>query len=188
MTDEYTEEQRLIRRTAREFAEKELAPHLFERDRDAMDSREKLLELGSLGFLGMLIPEAYGGIGADTLSMMIALEEIAAVDPSTAVAMSVQNSLPTSMVHQFGTEDQKQRLLVPAARGEKIAAFALTEPQAGSDAAALTSTARRDGDHYVLNGTKIFVSTGEVADLYLVMARTGGEQGARVWGKGASAC
>jgi alkylation response protein AidB-like acyl-CoA dehydrogenase len=178
VTDEYTEEQRLIRRTAREFAEKELAPHLFEWDENAVDSREALLKLGALGFLGMLIPEEYGGIGADTVSLMIALEEIAAVDPSTAVAMSVQNSLPTSMVHRFGTEAQKERLLVPMARGEKIAAFALTESDAGSDAAALSTTAERRGDRYILNGTKIFVSTGEAADVFLVMARTEAGRGA----------
>ena len=175
----YTEEQQQIQKTAREFAEKVLAPHLRERDEREQDSRELLLELGKLGFLGMLIPESYGGSGTDTLALLIALEEISAVDPSTAVAMSVQNSLPTSMILDFGTEEQKQRLLIPIARGEKIAAFALTESHAGSDAAALTATARKKGDRYVLSGTKIFVSTGEVADIFLVMARTSEGTGAR---------
>jgi alkylation response protein AidB-like acyl-CoA dehydrogenase len=169
---EYSEEQRLIQKTAREFAEKELAPYLQEWDEKEHDSKEALLKLGELGFLGMMVPEEYGGIGTDTLTYLIALEEISAVDPSTAVAMSVHNSLPTSMVLEFGTNEQKKILLTPMARGERIAAFALTEPQAGSDSAALSSTATRKGDSYILDGTKMFVSTGDVADVFLVMART----------------
>ncbi len=179
MISEYTEEQRMIRRTAREFAEKELAPYLEKWDEDEFESREALLKLGRLGFLGMMVPERHGGIGTGTLTYLIALEEISAVDPSTAVAMSVQNSLPTSMVLDFGTEYQKQAFLVPMARGEKLASFALTEPHAGSDAASISTTARREGDSYLLNGTKIFVTTGGVADLFLVMARTSEGGGAR---------
>ncbi len=180
MNHEYTEEQRLIQQTAKDFAEKELAPYLHQWDEDEEERKEKLLKLGELGFLGMLIPERYGGIGSDTLTYLIALEEISAVDPSTAVAMSVHNSLPTSMINDFGSEEQKEALLVPMARGEKIGAFALTEPHAGSDAASLSSMAVRDGDTYLLNGTKLFVSTGAVADSFLVFARTeegGGAKG-----------
>jgi butyryl-CoA dehydrogenase len=127
----------------------------------------------------MMVPERYGGIGSDTLTYLIALEEISAVDPSTAVAMSVHNSLPTSMINDFGSEEQKEALLVPMAKGEKIGAFALTEPHAGSDAASLSSMAVRDGDRYILNGTKLFVSTGAVADSFLVFARTEEGRGAR---------
>jgi alkylation response protein AidB-like acyl-CoA dehydrogenase len=179
LINEYTEEQRLIQKTAREFAEKELAPHLQEWDEEEVEQKGKLLKLGELGFLGVMIPERLGGIGADTLTYLIALEEISAVDPSTAVAMSVHNSLPTSMVNDFGTEKQKEELLAPMARGEKIAAFALTEPHAGSDAASLSTAAERQGDWYILNGTKLFVSTGTVADVFLVFARTEEGHGAK---------
>lgn len=179
MTHEFTEEQRLIQQTAKDFAEKELAPYLHQWDEQEEERKEKLLKLGELGFLGMMIPEQYGGIGSDTLTYVIALEEISAVDPSTAVAMSVHNSLPTSMINDFGSEEQKEMLLVPMARGEKIAAFALTEPHAGSDAASLSSMAVRDGETYLLNGTKLFVTTGAVADFFLVFARTEEGRGAK---------
>jgi alkylation response protein AidB-like acyl-CoA dehydrogenase len=180
LNHEYTEEQRLIQKTAREFAEKELAPFLEEWDENEFESKDALLKLGKLGFLGMMIPERYGGIGTETLTYLIALEEISAVDPSTAVAMSVHNSLPTSMVKDFGTEEQKEKLLSPMARGEKIAAFALTEPHAGSDAASLSTIAKREGEVYVLDGTKLFVTTGAVSDVFLVFART--EEGRGVKG------
>jgi len=179
LSHEYTEEQRLIQKTAREFAEKELAPFLQEWDENEFESKDALLKLGRLGFLGMMIPECYGGIGTETLTYLIALEEISAVDPSTAVAMSVHNSLPTSMVKDFGTEEQKEKLLTPMARGEKIAAFALTEPHAGSDAASLSTVAKREGDVYVLDGTKLFVTTGAVSDVFLVFARTEEGRGAK---------
>jgi alkylation response protein AidB-like acyl-CoA dehydrogenase len=179
LNHEYTEEQRLIQQTAKDFAEKELAPYLHQWDEEEEEQKEKLLKLGELGFLGMVIPERYGGIGSDTLTYLIALEEISAVDPSTAVAMSVHNSLPTSMINDFGSEEQKEALLVPMAKGEKIGAFALTEPHAGSDAASLSSMAVREGDRYILNGTKLFVSTGAVADSFLVFARTEEGRGAR---------
>jgi alkylation response protein AidB-like acyl-CoA dehydrogenase len=179
LNHEYTEEQRLIQKTAREFAEKELAPFLEEWDENEFESKDALLKLGKLGFLGMMIPERYGGIGTETLTYLIALEEISAVDPSTAVAMSVHNSLPTSMVKDFGTEEQKEKLLSPMARGEKIAAFALTEPHAGSDAASLSTIAKREGEVYVLDGTKLFVTTGAVSDVFLVFARTEEGRGAK---------
>jgi alkylation response protein AidB-like acyl-CoA dehydrogenase len=132
--------------------------------------------------MGMLIPEAYDGLGLDTLTYLVALEEIAAVDASVAVMMSVHNSLPTQMLLKWGTEEQKQRYLRPMARGEKLGAFALSEPDAGSDAASLRTQAVRDGDHWVLNGTKAWVSSGTKGDVILAMARTdapGDRRGAR---------
>jgi alkylation response protein AidB-like acyl-CoA dehydrogenase len=128
--------------------------------------------LGDAGFLGMLLPEAYDGLGLDTVSYLIALEEIAAADASTAVMMSVHNSLPTQMLLRWGTEAQKDRWLRPMARGEILGAFALSEPDAGSDAAALRCQATRDGDDWVLNGTKAWVTSGSVAGVILAMART----------------
>src|SRR4051812_20386989 len=128
--------------------------------------------MGDLGFLGMLIPEEYDGLGLDTPTYLVALEEIALVDASTAVLMSVHNSLPTQMILRFGTEEQKKKFLPPMARGEILGAFALSEPEAGSDAAALTTQAIRDGDSWILNGTKSWVTSGNHAGAILVMART----------------
>jgi alkylation response protein AidB-like acyl-CoA dehydrogenase len=167
-----TEEQREIQRLAREFALTEIAPHADEWDRAAHFEKSLVGRLGEAGFLGMLIPEAYDGLGVDTLTYLLALEEIAAVDASTAVLMSVHNSLPTQMILHWGSEGQKQRFLRPMARGEMLGAFALSEPDAGSDAAALRAQARRDGDQWVLDGTKAWVTNGNTADVILVMART----------------
>src|SRR5690348_11152671 len=128
--------------------------------------------MGDLGFLGMLIPEEYDGLGLDTSTYLLALEEIAVIDASTAVLMSVHNSLPTQMILRFGTEAQKKKFLPPMARGEILGAFALSEPEAGSDAAALTTQAVRDGDAWVLNGTKSWVTSGNQAGVILAMART----------------
>jgi alkylation response protein AidB-like acyl-CoA dehydrogenase len=167
-----TEEQREIQRLARDFAAAEIAPHVERLDREALFERRLVTKLSEVGFLGMLIPEAYDGQGVDTLTYLLALEEIAAVDASAAVLMSVHNSLPTQMILQWGTEAQKQKFLRPMARGEKLGAFALSEPDAGSDAAALRAQATRDGDDWVLEGTKSWVTNGNVADVILVMART----------------
>ena len=167
-----TEEQRAIQQTAREFALAELAPHSERWDREGVLDRAVVGKLGALGFLGMLIPEAYDGLGLDTCTYLVALEEIAAVDASVAVLMSVHNSLPTQMLLRYGNEAQKQRYLRPMARGEWLGAFALSEPDAGSDAASLRAQAVRDGDHYVLNGVKAWVSGGSHADVILAMART----------------
>ncbi len=167
-----TEEQRAIQQTAREFANAELSPHTEQWDREAFFDRSVADKLGALGFLGMLIPEEYDGLGLDTCTYLVALEEIAAVDASIAVLMSVHNSLPTQMLLRYGNEAQKQRYLKPMARGEWLGAFALSEPEAGSDAASLRTQAVRDGDHYVLNGTKAWVSAGGHADVILAMART----------------
>ena len=167
-----TEEQRAIQRTAREFGNAEIAPHS-----DAWDRAEKYDEaivgkLGQLGFLGMLIPEEFDGLGLDTRTYLVALEEIAAADASVAVLMSVHNSLPTQMILRYGSDAQKARFLKPMARGEWLGAFALSEPEAGSDAASLRTQAERDGDCWILNGTKAWVTSGNHADVILAMART----------------
>jgi hypothetical protein len=177
-----TEEQRGIQQLARDFAREELAPHTDAWDRDAFFDRGAIARLGELGFLGMLIPEELGGLGLDTCTYLVALEEIAAVDASVAVAMSVHNSLPTQMLLRWGTDEQKERYLRPMARGEWLGAFALSEPDAGSDAASMTAQAVRDGDCWVLNGTKAWVSSGSHAEVILAMARTdksGDRRGAR---------
>ena len=167
-----TEEQREIQRLASDFARTEIAPHADAWDRDAIFDKSLVTKLGELGFLGMLIPEEYDGLGVDTLTYLLALEEIAAVDASAAVLMSVHNSLPTQMILRWGTEEQKQRYLRPMARGEMLGAFALSEPDAGSDAAALRAQATRDGDDWILEGTKSWVTSGSHADVILAMART----------------
>ncbi|NUR33062.1 MAG: acyl-CoA dehydrogenase [Gemmatimonadaceae bacterium] len=167
-----TEEQREVQTLARDFATAEIAPHAARWDREACFSVGVARRMGELGFLGMLIPERYDGLGLDTTSYLLALEEIAAADASAAVLMSVHNSLPTQMLLAFGNDEQKERFLRPMARGELIGAFALSEPDAGSDASALRCQATRDGDDWVLNGTKSWVSSGSFADVIMVMART----------------
>jgi alkylation response protein AidB-like acyl-CoA dehydrogenase len=167
-----TEEQLSIQAVARDFAHRELAPHTAAWDRDAYFEPALIKKLGDLGFLGMMIPEEFDGMGLDTLTYLVALEEIATVDASVAVTVSVHNSLPTSMILRWGTPAQKQAFLKPMARGEKLGVFCLSEPEAGSDAASLTCQATRDGDHWVLNGTKSWVTSGAYAGVALVMART----------------
>src|SRR5919205_1283017 len=167
-----TEEQLEIQRLAREFAEREIVPHSARWDEEAHFDRDVIRQLGELGFLGMLIPEEYDGLGLDTWTYLVALEEIATVDASVAVAMSVHNSLPTQMLLRWGTEEQKQRFLRPMTRGQWLGAFALSEPEAGSDAASLRAHAQRQGDCWVLNGTKAWVSSGSHADVILTMVRT----------------
>ena len=168
-----TETQREVQRLARDFARDELAPNADRWDREAYFERSLVRQMGDLGFLGMMIPEEYDGLGLDTLTYLLALEEIAAVDASTAVMMSVHNSLPTQMILHFGSEEQRQRYLRPMARGEMLGAFALSEPEAGSDAASLRTQAERGHDgSWVLNGTKAWVTNGNTADVILTMART----------------
>jgi len=167
-----TDDQREIQRLAHDFAEHEIAPYSARWDRDAYFDPSLVQKLGALGFLGMLIPEEYDGLGLDTLTYLVALEEIARVDASAAVMLSVHNSLPTQMILKWGSEDQKERFLRPMARGEMLGAFALSEAEAGSDAASLTTQAVRDGDDWVLNGTKAWVSSGTNGDVILAMART----------------
>jgi len=167
-----TETQAEIKELARNFAAAEIAPHAAQWDREAHFPIEVARRMGELGFLGMLIPEEYDGLGLDTTSYLIALEAIAAADASTAVLMSVHNSLPTQMLLNFGSEAQKERWLKPMARGEMVGAFSLSEPEAGSDASALRCQAVRDGGDWVLTGTKSWVTSGSFADVIMVMART----------------
>jgi len=167
-----TEEQRAVQSTAREFAARELAPHVGAWDRDAHFEPTLIAKLAELGFLGMMVPEEFDGIGMDTLTYLVALEEIAAVDASTAVMMSVHNSLPSQMLLRWGSAEQKERFLKPMARGEILGAFALSEPDSGSDASSLRTRAVRDGDCWVLNGTKAWVTSGTHAGVILAMART----------------
>lgn len=177
-----TEEQQSIQSVARDFAQREVAPFSAAWDRDSYFEPSLIPKLGELGFLGMMIPEEYDGLGLDTLTYLVALEEIAAVDASVAVMLSVHNSLPTQMILRWGTPEQKEKYLKPMARGEKLGVFCLSEPEAGSDAASLTCQAVRDGDSWVLNGTKSWVSSGAYAGVAIVMARTdkpGNRHGAR---------
>jgi alkylation response protein AidB-like acyl-CoA dehydrogenase len=167
-----TEAQREIQHLAQEFAEHEIAPYSAQWDRDAYFEPTLVQKLGALGFLGMLIPEEYDGLGLDTLTYLVALEEIARADASAAVMISVHNSLPTQMILKWGSAEQKERFLKPMARGEMLGAFALSEPEAGSDAASLTTQAVRDGNDWILNGTKAWVSSGTKGDVILAMART----------------
>jgi alkylation response protein AidB-like acyl-CoA dehydrogenase len=178
-----TDDQRAIQQVARDFAAHDVAPFTAAWDRDAYFEPSLVPRLGELGFLGMLIPEQYDGLGLDTLTYLVALEEIAIVDASVAVMISVHNSLPTQMILRWGTEEQKEHFLKPMARGELLGAFALSEPEAGSDAASLTCQAVRDGNDWILNGTKAWVSSGTKGDVILTMARTDSpndRRGARV--------
>src|SRR3954469_7278660 len=167
-----TEEQRAIQTVAREFAAEHIGPFSDQWDRDQYFEPSLVSRLGALGFLGMLIPEQYEGLGLDTLTYLVALEEIATVDASVAVMMSVHNSLPTQMILRWGTEKQKEFFLKPMARGELLGAFALSEPEAGSDASSLRTQAVRDGKDWILNGTKAWVSSGTKGDVIIAMART----------------
>ncbi|MCC6431990.1 MAG: acyl-CoA dehydrogenase family protein, partial [Gemmatimonadaceae bacterium] len=180
-----TETQQEIRTLARTYAERELVPMAAERDREERFDREMVSQMAELGFFGMLIPEAYDGLGLDAQSYLLALEEIAVADSSAAVLLSVHNSLPTQMILNYGDEAQKQHFLPPMARGEWLGAFCLSEPEAGSDAASLRCQAVRDGDDWILSGTKAWVSHGNKADVLLCMARTDSSD-ARRGGRGIS--
>ena len=173
----FTEEQLMARDTVREFAKAEVAPRTREYDEAEKFPREQLDGLAELGILGMIIPEQYGGAGFDTLSYALALEEIAKADASVAVIVSVTNSVCCYPILSFGTEEQKQKYLVPLAKGEQLGAFCLSEPQAGSDATNLKTRAVADGDYFILNGTKSWVTNGGFADTHIVMAVTGETDG-----------
>lgn len=177
MNLEFTEEQQMARNAVREFAQNEIAPIAREYDEAEKFPREQLRGLGELGLLGMIIPEEYGGAGFDSVSYALALEEISKADSSVAVIVSVTNSVCCYPILKFGDEEQKRKYLVPLARGEKLGAFCLSEPQAGSDAANQKTRAVEDGDFYVLNGTKSWVTNGGEADVYLVIAATGENDG-----------
>ena len=170
MDFELTEEQRMFQETARQFAEKEIAPIAEKVDERGEFPRETIRKLGELGFMGVAVPQADGGAGADTVCYVLALEEISRACASHGVIMSVNNSLYCEPVLRFGTEWQKRRFLPPVASGKSMGCFCLSEPGAGSDAANQQTTARRDGDWYVLNGTKNFITNGNEADYAIVFA------------------
>src|SRR6266851_8099044 len=172
-----SEHQLMIREMARGFAREKLAPFAAEWDRESRFPLEAVAAMGELGLMGMLVPEEWGGAGADHVSYALAVEEVAAGDGSCSTIMSVHNSVGCMPVLKFGSDEQKERFLKPLARGEQLAAFALTEPSAGSDAAAIKTRARRVGNHYVLDGTKQFITSGENADLVIVFAITDPEAG-----------
>jgi butyryl-CoA dehydrogenase len=167
-----SEEQKLIQQTAREFADEYLAPRAAHHNQTAEFTADQARRLGELGFLGMQVPEEYGGAGLDTISYVLALEEVSRGDAASSVTMTVQNSLVNWPINRFGSEEQKRRLLPRLATGEWLGCYALTEPVAGSDPASMGTQAVEDGDSYVLNGSKIFISNGGVADLALVWAQT----------------
>ena len=173
------EQQTMIRATARRFAREHLKPNSSKWDRDNSFPRDALTEMGRLGFLGMTVPEEWGGLGADAVSLAVALEEIAAGDAACATIMSGHNSVGCMPIDQFGTAEQKEQFLRPMAQGRLLSAFCLTEPQGGSDAAAMKTRARRDGDSYVLSGTKQFITTGKHAQVALVFATISPEVGSR---------
>ncbi len=177
MNFELTEEQLAVKEAARDFAQNVLKPGVIERDRDQRFPTEEIKQLAELGFLGMMVDPKYGGSGMDTLSYVLAMEEISKVDASTSVCMSVNNSLVCWGLEKFGSEEQKQKYLVPLAKGEKIGAFCLSEPEAGSDATSQRTTAIDKGDHYLLNGTKNWITNGSSASIYLVIAQTNIEAG-----------
>ncbi len=172
MTFNLTDEQLMIQTMAREFSRKVLAPTAMERDRSGEFPAENLKKMGELGFMGMMIPPKYGGEGADTVSYVLALAEVAHACASTAVVMSVQNSIVCESIYRYGTEDQKQRFLKPLASGDILGAFALTEPHAGSDPVSQSTSAVREGKFYILNGTKRFITSGKNSRIVVVTAKT----------------
>ncbi|MDC3395041.1 acyl-CoA dehydrogenase [Flavobacteriales bacterium] len=172
MNFELTEEHKMIRDAARDFAQTELLPGVIERDENQTFPAEQIKKLGELGFLGMMVDPKYGGAGMDAVSYVLAMEEISKVDASCSVIMSVNNSLVCWGLETFGTEEQKQKYLKPLATGEIIGAFCLSEPEAGSDATSQQTTAIDKGDHYLLNGTKNWITNGNSASVYLVIAQT----------------
>ena len=174
-----TEEQTLIRETVRQFAREQLAPNAAAWDANSEFPRQALEQMGKLGLLGMLVPEQWGGSGADQISYALAIEEIAAGDGACSTIMAVQNSVVCMPLLQFGNTAQKERYLRKLARGELLGAFALTEPHTGSDASNLRTTARRDADGYVLNGTKQFITSGANADVVIAFAVTDADAGKR---------
>jgi alkylation response protein AidB-like acyl-CoA dehydrogenase len=179
-----SEEQLMIRQAARDFANSECLPGVIERDEHQKFPYEQVMKLADLGFLGMMVPTEYGGSGLDTISYVLAMEEISKVDASTSVCMSVNNSLVCYGLEAFGTEEQKKKYLTPLAQGKKngelyIGAFLLSEPEAGSDATSQRTTAEEKEDHYVINGVKNWITNGNTASVYLVIAQTHPEKRSR---------
>jgi alkylation response protein AidB-like acyl-CoA dehydrogenase len=172
MNFELSEEHKMIRDAARDFAQTELLPGVIDRDENQTFPKQQIKKLAELGFLGMMVNPKYGGAGMDTISYVLAIEEISKVDASSSVIMSVNNSLVCWGIETFGSEEQKEKYLKPLAKGEIIGAFCLSEPEAGSDATSQQTTAIDNGDHYLLNGTKNWITNGSTANVYLVMAQT----------------
>ena len=176
MNFELTEEQLMIKQAARDFAHSELLKGVIERDSKAEFPAEQIKKLGKLGFLGMMTNPQYGGAGMDAMSYVLAMEEISKIDSSVSVVMSVNNSLVCFGLEHFGTEEQKEKYLKPLAKGEIIGAFALSEPEAGSDATHQRTTAEDKGDYYLVNGTKNWITSGKNASVYIVFAQTDAEK------------
>ncbi|MBE5106806.1 acyl-CoA dehydrogenase AcdA [Bacillus thuringiensis] len=167
-----SEEHEMIRKMVRDFAKNEVAPTAAERDEEERFDRALFDQMAELGLTGIPWPEEYGGIGSDYLAYVIAIEELSRVCASTGVTLSAHTSLAGWPIFKFGTEEQKQKFLRPMAEGKKIGAYGLTEPGSGSDAGGMKTIAKRDGDHYILNGSKIFITNGGIADIYVVFALT----------------
>jgi len=176
MTFNLTEEQQAVRDAARDFAKKELLPGVIDRDTHQQFPAEQIKMMGELGFMGMMVDPKYGGGGMDTVSYVLAMEEISKVDASASVAMSVNNSLVCWGVEKYGSEEQKQKFLGDLASARRIGAFCLSEPEAGSDATSQRTTAEDQGDHYLVNGTKNWITNGNSAGIYVVMAQTDAEK------------
>jgi alkylation response protein AidB-like acyl-CoA dehydrogenase len=179
MNFEFTEEQLMIRQAARDFAQNELKPGVIDRDEHQKFPAEQMKKLGELGFLGMMVSPQYGGGGQDTISYVLAMEELSKIDASASVVVSVNNSLVCYGLEKYGSEEQKQKYLVPLAKGEVIGAFCLSEPEAGSDATSQHTTAIDMGDYYLLNGTKNWITNGSSASIYIVIAQTHAEKHAK---------
>ena len=177
MNFELSEEHLSVKEAARDFAQNVLKPGVIERDNKQEFPTAQIKELGELGFMGMMVSPEYGGSGMDTLSYVLAMEEISKIDASTSVCMSVNNSLVCWGIEKFGTEAQKQKYLIPLASGKKIGAFCLSEPEAGSDATSQKTSAIDMGDYYLLNGTKNWITNGSSASTYIVIAQTNAEAG-----------
>ncbi|MDX1627882.1 MAG: acyl-CoA dehydrogenase [Fulvivirga sp.] len=176
MNFELTEEQLAVKEAARDFAQNELLPGVIERDEKQEFPKEQIKKMGELGFMGMMVDPKYNGGGMDTISYVLAMEEISKIDSSCSVSMSVNNSLVCWGLEKYGTEEQKQKYLTKLATGEKIGAFCLSEPEAGSDATSQRTTAEDKGDYYLLNGTKNWITNGNSAGIYLVIAQTDPEK------------
>ena len=184
MQFQLTEEHLMIQKAARDFAQNECLPGVIERDEQQKFPKEQIKKMGELGFMGMMVDPKYNGGGMDTVSYVLAMEEISKIDASVSVVMSVNNSLVCYGLQEFGSEEQKIKYLTPLAQGRKdndlyIGAFMLSEPEAGSDATSQRTTAEDKGDHYLLNGTKNWITNGGTASVYLVMAQTDPKKGSR---------
>ena len=177
MNFDLSEEHLMIQKAARDFAQERLLPGVIERDEKQYFPDELVKEMGELGFMGMMVDPQYGGSGMDAISYVLAMEEISKVDASAAVIMSVNNSLVCAGLEKYGSEEQKQKFLKPLATGQKVGAFCLSEPEAGSDATSQRTTAEDKGDYYLVNGTKNWITNGDRASIYIVMAQTDADKG-----------